>query len=73
MCVLFVLCEYHHPRHGYLNVKYPCQIEPVKLVFPCFDMISAATKFGALSASSLQNDQNMKAIMSLLLQSRVIT
>ena len=49
--------------------KYPWRIEPLKLVFWGFAVIGAATNFGALSASSLQNDQNTKSVTSLLLQS----
>ena len=44
-------------------------IHPLKLVFWCLAMIGAATNIDALSASSLQNDQNTKSITSLLLQS----
>ena len=49
--------------------KYPCQIKPLKLVCSCLAVIGAAINFGALSVSSLQNEQNTKSIASPLLLS----
>ena len=62
--------SYHPPSWLFrLYSKYPWRIEPLKLVFWGLAVIGAATNFGALSVSSLQNDQNTKSVTSLLLQS----
>ena len=59
--------ETHHPCHGYVDViEVPMPDRAIKIgIF----VLGATTNFGALSASSLQNEQNTKSIMSLSLLS----